>query len=394
MKIYLVGGAVRDQLLGLPIHDRDYMVVGSTPEHMLKLGYQQVGKDFPVFLHPKTHEEYALARTERKSSHGYHGFTVYAHPDVTLEQDLQRRDLTINAMAMDEHGELHDPFHGQDDLNNKVLRHVSDAFIEDPLRVLRVARFAARFHHLGFTIAPETFSLMTNLADSGELSYLVAERIWQEMSATLHKDSPHVFIEVLHQSHALAVIAPELDQLFQTPSTNKDDNTGQQTLRALQQTSSITDDPHILFATLCLNIPHIKPTKNDTHTQSPLINLCFRLKVPNEYRELAVLACENQHFLQDIPNLTAEDILSFFNQIDVWRKPERLEKVIIACSFSNNQRQQASNYYQKDIKHLKSHMEIAQSVDIKDIINQGFKNKDIKTELEKRRLQKIKQLKQ
>ena len=203
MKIYLVGGAVRDSLLKLPIKDRDYLVVGATQEQMLAKGFHRVGKDFPVFLHPETQQEYALARTERKTGSGYGGFTCHASPDVTLEQDLLRRDLTVNAIAQDDDGKLYDPYGGVDDLNNKVLRHVSDAFIEDPLRVLRVARFAARFHAQGFTIADETLTMMANISQSGELEALTAERVFQELDKALSTDSPHIFIDVLEQCGAL-----------------------------------------------------------------------------------------------------------------------------------------------------------------------------------------------
>ncbi len=214
MNIYLVGGAVRDSLLNLPVTEQDWVVVGATPEQLLKLGYQQVGKDFPVFLHPVSHEEYALARTERKSGQGYTGFTCYAAPDVTLEDDLLRRDLTVNAIARSADGEFIDPYHGKQDLENRVLRHVSDAFGEDPLRVLRVARFAARFAYLGFTIAPETMSLMSNMAQSGELSALTPERVWKETEKALKTQSPHVYFQVLRDCGALAVLFPEIERLF------------------------------------------------------------------------------------------------------------------------------------------------------------------------------------
>ncbi|RRA40172.1 multifunctional CCA tRNA nucleotidyl transferase/2'3'-cyclic phosphodiesterase/2'nucleotidase/phosphatase, partial [Cronobacter sakazakii] len=203
MKSYLVGGAVRDALLGLPVKDKDWVVVGATPAEMLALGYQQVGKDFPVFLHPQTHEEYALARTERKSGQGYTGFTCYAAPDVTLEQDLQRRDLTINAIAQDDSGEFIDPYHGRDDLKARLLRHVSPAFNEDPLRVLRVARFAARYAHLGFRIAPETLSLMREMAENGELEYLTAERVWKETESALTTRNPQIYFLMLRECGAL-----------------------------------------------------------------------------------------------------------------------------------------------------------------------------------------------
>lgn len=221
MKVYLVGGAVRDQLLNLAIADRDWVIVGADPQTLLKQGYQQVGKDFPVFLHPKTQEEYALARTERKIGSGYTGFDCYAAPDVTIEQDLQRRDLTVNAIAQAEDGSLVDPYHGVDDLNQRILRHVSDAFTEDPLRVLRVARFAARYHWLGFTVAPETLQLMQQIAESGELTELTAERVWTETEKALNSRSPQVYFDILRQCGALAVLFPEIDYLFGSPCPGK-----------------------------------------------------------------------------------------------------------------------------------------------------------------------------
>lgn len=218
MKVYLVGGAVRDQLLGYPIKERDWVVVGATPEQMRQQGYQQVGRDFPVFLHPSTREEYALARTERKSGHGYYGFDCDYNQQVTLEEDLLRRDLTINAMAQDEQGQLVDPYHGQADLKSKILRHVSDAFVEDPVRVLRVARFAARYHHLGFKLADETRALMYAMVKRGELAYLVAERVWQEWQRSLEENHPEMFIQVLRACGALKAILPEIDVLFGVPN--------------------------------------------------------------------------------------------------------------------------------------------------------------------------------
>src|SRR2546421_148642 len=217
VKAYVVGGAVRDELLGLPVKDRDYVVVGATPDEMVKAGYKPVGKDFPVFLHPETHEEYALARTERKSGRGYKGFTVYATPDVTLEDDLRRRDLTINAMAKDESGALIDPFHGKEDLAKGVLRHVSEAFAEDPVRILRVARFAARF---GFSVAAETMALMRRMVDSGEADYLVAERVWQEFAKGLAEPHPEKMFEVLESSGLLQKAFPELKRIPKLPAAS------------------------------------------------------------------------------------------------------------------------------------------------------------------------------
>lgn len=254
MQIYLVGGAVRDGLLDIPVFDRDWVVVGATPAELLAMGYQQVGKDFPVFLNPETHEEYALARTERKSGQGYTGFTCYAAPDVTLEEDLLRRDLTINAIARSAEGELIDPYQGVADLQARVLRHVSDAFGEDPLRVLRVARFAARFAHLGFSIAGETLALMRRMAHSGELAALTAERVWKETEKALQSQSPQVYFQVLRDCGALAVLFPEIDALFGVPAPAKwhpEIDTGVHTLMTLAIAARLSPEVEVRFSALC-----------------------------------------------------------------------------------------------------------------------------------------------
>ena len=291
MKIYLVGGAVRDSLLKLPVKDRDYLVVGATQEQMLAKGFHRVGKDFPVFLHPETQQEYALARTERKTGSGYGGFTCHASPDVTLEQDLLRRDLTINAIAQDDDGKLYDPYGGVDDLNNKVLRHVSDAFIEDPLRVLRVARFAARFHAQGFTIADETLTMMANISQSGELEALTAERVFQELDKALSTDNPHIFIDVLEQCGALKVLFPEIHALFGVPQPAKwhpEIDTGIHTLMVLEQAAKLTKDNSVRFAALVHDLgkalsPKEHLPKHHGHGQQglvPIKALCARIKAP------------------------------------------------------------------------------------------------------------------
>ena len=254
MKIYLVGGAVRDGLLRLPVKDKDWVVVGATPQEMLDAGYQQVGKDFPVFLHPKSREEYALARTERKSGQGYTGFTCYAAPDVTLEQDLLRRDLTINAIAQDEHGEFIDPYNGRADIEKRLLRHVSPAFNEDPLRVLRVARFAARYAHLNFQIAPETQALMSAMAANGELEHLTPERVWKETENALTSRNPQVYFDVLRKCGALKVLFPEIDALFGVPAPEKwhpEIDTGIHVLMTLAIAAQLSPDVDVRFATLC-----------------------------------------------------------------------------------------------------------------------------------------------
>ena len=295
MKTYVVGGAVRDELLGLPVQDRDHVVVGATAEEMVRAGYKPVGKDFPVFLHPRTHEEYALARTERKSGRGYKGFTVYASPDVTLEDDLRRRDLTINAMARDEHGALLDPFGGKEDLKNRILRHVSDAFAEDPVRILRVARFAARF---GFSVAPETLELMKRMVGSGETDFLVPERVWQEFSRGLMEKEPERMFDVLEACGLRKRLLPEIQ------SSGRFEG-------ALAQR----------FARLAW------PLK-----EAEVEALCQRLRVPNEVRELALLACRNRVALRASRLATPQALLELLKRTDALRRPERFRELLAVAA--------------------------------------------------------------
>jgi tRNA nucleotidyltransferase (CCA-adding enzyme) len=339
MQIYLVGGAVRDKLLGLPVQDRDYVVVGASPEQMEALGYKLVGADFPVFLHPQTKCEYALARTERKSGRGYKGFTVHAGPDVTLEDDLRRRDLTINAMAEDEDGTLVDPFGGADDLKRGVLRHVSPAFAEDPLRVLRVARFAARF---GFAVAPETLALMRALVAAGELEELVAERVWQELERALGEPRPVRFFEVLRECGALARLLPELERLFgvpQPPDSHPEIDSGVHTLMVLEQAARLSPDARVRFAALAhdlgkgLTSPEQWP-RHVGHEEAgaALIEaLCRRLRAPNDYRDLAVLVARFHFHCHRAAELRAATLLDTLEALDVFRRPQRLEQFLLAC---------------------------------------------------------------
>ena len=340
MEIYLVGGAVRDQLLQLDVKDRDWVVVGATPQEMLDDGFQQVGKDFPVFLHPITKEEHALARTERKSGSGYTGFTVYSAPDVTLEDDLIRRDLTINAIAQNDSGELFDPHNGQQDLNDRVLRHVSPAFSEDPLRVLRVARFAARFAHLGFSVHSTTIELMRDLANSGELNHLTSERVWQEMERALNTQSPQVFFEVLRKCDALAVLFPELDALYGVPNPAKwhpEVDSGIHTMMVLEQAAKLTEDTEIRFAALIHDLgkavtdPQLWPSHHG-HGQRglPLIEeLCSRLRVPNTYKDLALMTSDHHCKIHRCDEMRKDTIIKLFDKTDSWRKPERFKQFLL-----------------------------------------------------------------
>ena len=311
MKIYTVGGAVRDELLGVPVQDRDYVVVGATPDAMVALGYRPVGKDFPVFVHPETHEEYALARTERKTARGYHGFEFYSAPDVTLEQDLARRDLTVNAIARDEDGNLIDPFNGADDLSAGVLRHVSPAFGEDPVRILRLARFAARF---GFDIAPETEALIHEMVASGEADALVPERVWQELSRGLMEARPSRSLEILHECGALKRVAPELDALFD------DRARAEAALQALDAAASAQEPLEVRFAALARAL--------DPYAVEALAD---RLKLPAAVRDLALLASRHANAIADAEELTADALLELLNAADSWRRPERFGDLLRAA---------------------------------------------------------------
>ncbi|MFI8417194.1 multifunctional CCA addition/repair protein [Serratia sp. NPDC078593] len=396
MKTYLVGGAVRDRLLKIPVVDRDWVVVGAAPDELLALGYQQVGKDFPVFLNPKNHEEYALARTERKSGHGYTGFSCYAAPDVTLEEDLQRRDLTINAIAQTLDGELIDPYHGVDDLNARVLRHVSDAFGEDPLRVLRVARFAARFAHLGFSIAPETAALMRQMADSGELTTLTAERVWKETEKALQSDSPQIYFQVLRDCHALGVLFPEIDALFGVPAPEKwhpEIDTGIHTLMTLTIAAQLSPDIDVRFSALCHDLGKgLTPKEHWPHHHGhgpagvPLVeNLCQRLRVPNPLRDLAKLVTEYHDLIHTVEKLRPETLLKLFDAIDVWRKPQRLQQMILTSEADARGRTgfEQNPYPQGD--YLREAYQVANGVSVQEVVASGLQGLAIRDEVRRRR---------
>ncbi|MBX3662339.1 MAG: multifunctional CCA tRNA nucleotidyl transferase/2'3'-cyclic phosphodiesterase/2'nucleotidase/phosphatase [Burkholderiales bacterium] len=310
MKTYIVGGAVRDEMLGLPVQDRDHVVVGATPEQMVRLGYRPVGRDFPVFLHPETHEEYALARTERKTAPGYHGFTFHAAPEVTLEQDLQRRDLTINAMARDTDGRLIDPYRGAEDLGEGILRHVSPAFAEDPVRILRVARFAARF---GFTVAAETQALMRQMVEAGEADALVAERVWQELAKGLMEKTPSVMFAVLRDCGALARVLPQFDALY-------DDGAIDAALAALDAAAAANAPLDVRFAALARAL---EPEAIDA--------LSARLRVPAGCRDLALLASRHGHALADAAALEAGELFEVMDAADAWRRPDRFRDLVEAA---------------------------------------------------------------
>ncbi len=327
MKIYSVGGAVRDELLGLPVKDRDYVVVGATPEEMVKLGFKPVGKEFPVFLHPETHEEHALARTERKVARGYHGFEFSAAPDVTLEQDLARRDLTINAIAKDQNGLVVDPFNGAADLKARVLRHVSPAFAEDPVRILRVARFAARF---GFVIAPETLALMRRMVIEGEADALVAERVWQEFARGLMEAKPSRMLEVLRECGALARVAPELDALFERAGA------GAAALAPLDAAARDGASLEVRFAAVARVLDPLAVEA-----------LATRLKAPAACRDLALLAARHANTIVDAAELDAAELLELLDATDAWRKPERFTELIAAALAAEPEQESAAELLER-----------------------------------------------
>ncbi|MCA6217250.1 multifunctional CCA addition/repair protein [Ideonella sp. B7] len=340
MQAYVVGGAVRDALLGRPVHDHDWVVVGATPEQMLAAGYTPVGKDFPVFLHPQTHEEYALARTERKTAPGYHGFVFHAAPEVTLEQDLQRRDLTINAIARAEDGTLIDPCDGQRDLAAKVLRHVSAAFAEDPVRILRLARFAARFPD--FSVAPETLALMRQMVEAGEVDALVAERVWQELATGLMETRPSRMLEVLRDCGALARLLPEVDRLWgvpQRPEFHPEVDTGAHLLLVLDQAARLQAPLSARFAALCHDLgkgttpPEEWPRHiaHEARGERLTRELCARLKPPAECSELALVVAREHTHIHQAATFGAAAVLRLLERCDAFRRPERFELALLAC---------------------------------------------------------------
>jgi len=342
MKVYLVGGAVRDGLLGLPVRERDWVVVGATPSQMTDAGYTQVGRDFPVFLHPATKEEHALARTERKVGPGYRGFEVHCAPEVTLEDDLRRRDLTINAMARDAEDRLVDPYGGLQDLEARVLRHVSEAFVEDPVRVLRVARFAARFAPLGFTVAAETNALMQRMVAAGEVDALVPERVWQETAKALAEPAPDAFLSVLRDCGALARVFPELDRLWGVPQPERwhpEIDTGVHMLLVMRAAARLTANPRVRFAAMMhdLGKGETQPAQWPRHLghedrgATLVRKLSDRLRVPTDYRHLAELTARWHGIAHRALELRASTVLELFEHCDAFRRPERFREFVLAC---------------------------------------------------------------
>ncbi|HKB64155.1 MAG TPA: multifunctional CCA tRNA nucleotidyl transferase/2'3'-cyclic phosphodiesterase/2'nucleotidase/phosphatase [Burkholderiales bacterium] len=376
MKIYAVGGAVRDELLGLPVADRDHVVVGSTPEEMVRLGYKPVGKDFPVFLHPRTHEEHALARTERKVARGYKGFQIYAAPDVTLEQDLARRDLTINALARDEAGRLIDPFGGAADLERGVLRHVSPAFVEDPVRILRVARFAARF---GFAVAPETLALMRSMVANGEADALVPERVWQEFSRGLMEGNAAFMFLVLAEAGLLQKLLPELKLAFEQGRPAND--LARILVRSLECAAAERLGLAPRFALVAFGAPTVQAARA----------LSERLKAPGDCRDLALLARRHGETIRRAPALGAPDLLALIEHCDALRRPERFDELLalLACVERGERGWVESPYMPRQV--LRRALAAAAGVDAAKIAAQSAKS-DIATKLRRARIAAIEEL--
>lgn len=403
MEAYLVGGAVRDELLGLPVRERDWVVTGATPEEMVAAGYRPVGRDFPVFLHPETHEEYALARTERKSGRGYHGFVFHTGSDVTLEEDLRRRDLTVNAMARGPAGELVDPFDGRRDLEARLLRHVSEAFVEDPVRLLRVARFYARFAPLGFTVADDTKTLMRRMVDGGEVDHLVPERVWAETERSLALPEPQRFFELLREVGALARLFPELDALFGVPQPERhhpEIDSGIHTLMALAQAARLEGSTAVRFAVVCHDFgkgatPRGEWPSHRGHEQAgvPLVReCCQRLGVPREHRDLALLVTRWHLHVHRADELRPGTVLKLLEAAAAFRRPERFDDLLLACEADARGRTGLEDRDYPQPERLRQALAAAQAVDARAIVEEGYAGPAIGEELRKRRITAIKRV--
>jgi tRNA nucleotidyltransferase (CCA-adding enzyme) len=396
MQIYLVGGAVRDALLGRTVTERDWVVVGATPADLDARGFRPVGRDFPVFLHPETHEEYALARVERKTGPGYRGFAVEFSPDVTLEDDLRRRDLTINAMARDEAGHLVDPYGGREDLERRVLRHVSEAFVEDPVRILRVARFAARYAPLGFTVADETLALMRRMVDGGEVDALVAERVWAETAKALAEQRPDVYFETLRGCGALARIFPEVERLWGVPQPAKwhpEIDTGVHVMMVLRQAARLTPVPRIRFAALTHDLgkgetPADRWPRHHGHEERSVRlveELCDRLRVPNDFRELATAVARWHGLCHRALELRPTTVLELLEHLDAFRRPERFAEFLVACEADIRGRAGLEGRAYPQADYLREARRIAAEAVLTAEERQGLKGPEIGKRLRERR---------
>jgi tRNA nucleotidyltransferase (CCA-adding enzyme) len=404
MKTYLVGGAVRDKLLGRTVVERDWVVVGSSPAQMVANGFTPVGQDFPVFLHPQTKEEYALARTERKTGKGYGGFSFYCGDEVTLEDDLIRRDLTINAMAEDDDGRIIDPYNGQRDLADKLLRHVSPAFAEDPVRILRIARFASRYHALGFRVADETVALMQTMVANGEVDHLVAERVWKETERALGEPHPEIFISVLRECNALGRLFPEIDALFGVPQTavhHPEIDTGIHTLMSLQQAVKLSPSTCVRFATLLHDLgkattPVDEWPRHIAHEDRslPLVKkLCERIAAPKDYKDLALMVAQWHTHCHRALELKPATVLKVLQSNDAFRRPERFEQFLLCCEADARGRTGFESRLYPQADFFRNALKAAQAVDITAIQRGGFSGKEFGDEVNRQRLQNLVQLK-
>ncbi|MBT5825729.1 MAG: multifunctional CCA addition/repair protein [Gammaproteobacteria bacterium] len=405
MKAYLVGGAVRDTLLNLPVRERDWVVIGETPEAMIARGYTEVGKDFPVFLHPETKDEYALARIERKTTHGYKGFAIHATPDVRLEDDLIRRDLTINAMALMDNGEIFDPYGGQKDLENKIFRHISPAFCEDPVRVLRIARFCARYQHLGFSIAPETQSLMQDMVTQGEIDHLVPERVWAETAKALSEQSPAAYFQALRDCGALARIFPELNALFGVPQPalhHPEIDTGVHVLMVLDQATRLSDKSTVRFAALMHDLgkaltPADKwPSHHDHETLGveALNILVQRLRVPNNFQKLALQVMQYHTHCHRAFEIRPSTLCDMLARIGAFKADNRVNDFLLACEADARGRLgfEDKPYPQSD--YIRAAQKAAQKIDRSAISNDNIQGKEIGLAIHQLRIKEISKIKQ
>ena len=407
VEIFLVGGAVRDNLLGLPVREHDYVIVGATSadiDAMLARGFSQVGKDFPVFLHPETGEEYALARTERKSAPGYHGFVIHAAPDVTLEDDLVRRDLTVNAIARAQDGSLIDPYGGLRDLEARLLRHVSPAFAEDPVRLLRVARFAARFANLGFSIADETMTLMRRMVENGEVDALVPERVWQEIVKALDTEHPHRFFAVLRETGALARLLPELDALFGVPQPEKhhpEIDTGIHTLMVLQQAVRLGGEAPVRLAALLHDLgkgstpPELWPHHYGHERRGAKLveTMAERLRMPAQFRDLAIMTARWHTHAHKAFELRSTTLLKLLESCDVLRRPERFEQFLLACEADARGRTGFEDRAYPQADYLRRAAAAIKAVAVQPLLERGLRGEALGQGLSKERGKALKQLK-
>lgn len=404
MKAYLVGGAVRDTLLKLPVHERDWVVIGETPATMIARGFTEVGEDFPVFLHPKTKDEYALARIERKTTHGYRGFAVHATPDVSLEDDLIRRDLTINAMAIMDNGDIFDPYGGQEDLKNKVFRHVSPAFCEDPVRVLRIARFCTRYQHMGFSIAPETHKLMQEMVAQGEIDHLVPERVWAETAKALGEQSPAAYFQTLRDCGALARIFPELDALFGIPQPaqhHPEIDTGVHVLMVLQQASLLSDKATIRFAALMHDLgkaltPAEKWPSHHGHETlgiNTLKTLCQRLRVPNNYQKLALQVMQYHTHCHRVFDLRSDTVCDMLASIGAYKAENQFDDFLLSCEADARGRLGLEDKPYPQADYLRAAQKAAKRIDRSAIIDDSIQGKEIGLTIHRLRTQEISKIK-